>query len=203
MDNDIDLYGDFNEAEDATAGDSDVDNNDGDNNPNDGTNDPVPVQAKEVKMKIKKKLFRLNPERLKSDRGIIAIDEIFKDIKFKGKGYEKHDLDDIMKRFEHWAHRLYPKYDLDDSLVTIEKMSKKNEIKMLMHRYRNDLLTPQSDEFVPSDNEEEMLNEQVPMDEFEALIDQQIAASTMTGISRLDNDSMNRSAMDAAFDNLS
>ena len=74
---------------------------------------------------------------------------------------------------------------------------------MLMHRYRNDLLTPQSDEFVPSDKEEEMLNEQVPMDEFEALIDQQIAASTMTGISRLENDSMNRSAMDAAFDNLS
>ena len=74
---------------------------------------------------------------------------------------------------------------------------------MLMHRYRNDLLTPQSDEFVPSDKEEDMLNEQVPMDEFEALIDQQIAASTMTGISRLDNDSMNRSAMDAAFDNLS
>lgn len=82
-------------------------------------------------------------------------------------------------------------------------MGRKGEIQMLMHRYRNDLLTPQSDEFVPSDKEEEMLDEQVPMDEFEALIDQQIAASTMTGISRLENDSMNRSAMDAAFNNLS
>ena len=99
--------------------------------------------------------------------------------------------------------RLYPKYDLDDSLVTIEKMGKKREIQMHMHRYRNDLLTPQSDEFVPSDKEDEMLNEEAPMDEFEALIDQQIALSTMTGISRLDNDSMNRSAMDAAFDNIS
>lgn len=100
--------------------------------------------------------------------------------------------------------RLYPKYDLDDSLLTIEKMGKKRDIQLHMHRYRHDLLTPQSDEFVPSDKEEDdQLNEQVPMDEFEALIDQQIAASTMTGVSRLDNDSMNRSAMDAAFDNLS
>lgn len=83
-------------------------------------------------------------------------------------------------------------------------MGKKREIQMHMHRYRHDLLTPQSDEFVPSDKEEDdQLNEQVPMDEFEALIDQQIAASTMTGVSRLDNDSMNRSAMDAAFNNLS
>lgn len=108
MDNDIDLYGDFNEAEDANAGDSVVDNNDADNNAywaNDPLPVPVPVQVNEIKMKIKKKQFRLNPERLKSDRGIIAIDDIFKDIKFKGKGYEKHDLDDIMKRFEHWAHR--------------------------------------------------------------------------------------------------
>lgn len=108
MDNDIDLYGDFNEEEDANAGDSDVDNNEKGINPY-GANDPlpvpVPVQLVEVKMKIKKKMFRLNPERLRSDRGIIAIDDIFKDIKFKGKGYEKHDLDDIMKRFEHWAHR--------------------------------------------------------------------------------------------------
>lgn len=103
MDNDIDLYGDFNEAEDATAGDSDVDN--ANDNSNDETSNAVPVQPKEVKMKIKKKMFRLNPERLKSDRGIIAIDGFFKDIKFRGKGYEKDDLDDIMKRFEHWAHR--------------------------------------------------------------------------------------------------
>ncbi|CAO1336698.1 unnamed protein product [Diamesa serratosioi] len=205
MNNDIDLYGDFNEAEDATAGDNDNDNDDANNSddPNDGQNDAVPVQPKEIKMKIKKKLFRLNPERLKSDRGVIAIDSFFKDIKFKGKGHEKHDLDDIMKRLEHWAHRLYPKYDLDDSLVTIEKMGKKKEIQMHMHRYRQDLLTPQSDEFVPSDKEDEMLDEQAPMDEFEALIDQQIALSTMAGISRLDNDSMNRSAMDAAFDNIS
>lgn len=107
MNNDIDLYGDFNEAEDATADDNDDDNNDANNssNPNDGQNDPIPVQPKEIKMKIKKKLFRLNPERLKSDRGIIAIDSFFQDIKFKGKGHEKHDLDDIMKRLEHWAHR--------------------------------------------------------------------------------------------------
>lgn len=47
----------------------------------------------------------LNVLKLKGPRGIIAIDDFFENMKFKGKGYEKEDLDSVMKRLEHWAHR--------------------------------------------------------------------------------------------------
>lgn len=109
----IDLYGDFNDEIDAQAGDlDDVDgnrNNSGaeDRNANSGDDgdQKEEVQANVKVMKIKRKLNKLNEEKLKGPRGIIAVDDFFKDVKFKGKGYEKQDLNDVLKRLEHWAHR--------------------------------------------------------------------------------------------------
>lgn len=104
----IDLYGDFNDELDAQAG---YDEEQGDNNQQqsgdvdgDGENKEA-VDAKVKVVRIKRKLFTLNVERLKGPRGIVAVDDFFKDIKFKGKGYENQDLDEVMKRLEHWAHR--------------------------------------------------------------------------------------------------
>lgn len=108
----IDLYTDFNEELDARAGDYD----DGDNpernsdgegigNDEDGDQNKEKVEPKLKIVKIKRKNLTLNVEKLKGDRGIIAIDDFYKKMKFRGKGYEKQDLDDVMKRLEHWAHR--------------------------------------------------------------------------------------------------
>lgn len=107
----IDLYNDFNEETDAQAGDFDngyrendddpADNDDGDG---DGENKEK-VEAKVKVVRVKRKLLTLNVERLKGTRGIIAVDDFFKNIKYKGKGYEKQDLNEVMKRLEHWAHR--------------------------------------------------------------------------------------------------
>lgn len=116
----IDLYADFDDELDARAGDDDDDDNrisfaghqagngSGDDNQGDGPGDGEDKQEVNANIKavrIKRKLQTLNVERLKGPRGIIAIDDFFSDIKFKGKGYEKQDLDDVMKRLEHWAHR--------------------------------------------------------------------------------------------------
>jgi TIMELESS-interacting protein len=70
--------------------------------------DPAKIEKVEAKIqivKVKKKLVTLNVERFKGQRGIIAVEDYYKDMKFKGKGYEKQDLDEVMKRLEHWAHR--------------------------------------------------------------------------------------------------
>lgn len=111
MDHSIDLYNDFNDELDARAGDSDGEDaqrdSEGDNQNNVGS-DGEQRQAVQPKIKVvkaKRKLNTLNIEKLKGPRGIIAIDEFFENIKFKGKGYEKEDLDSVMKRLEHWAHR--------------------------------------------------------------------------------------------------
>jgi TIMELESS-interacting protein len=112
----IDLYDDFNEEQDARAGDYDEgEGGDDDNNSNRGLSDNDGNQddqedkekvAPKVKVvKTKRKIPKLNVERMKGPRGIISIDEYFTNMKFKGKGYEKQDLDEVMLRLQHWAHR--------------------------------------------------------------------------------------------------
>lgn len=119
----------------------------------------------------------LNVERLKCDRGIHKIEDYFKDIKFLGKGHEKHDLDNVMKRMEHWAHRLYPKYNFDDFIATTEKLSKKKQLQTHMNRYRLGMLEPENKASTAPDSGDEM-NDDVavaePIDEFDDLIGQQI-----------------------------
>lgn len=111
----IDLYADFDDELDARAGDIDDDDDQrvnssaGENKGGDGNDDDdedkQKLNANIKTFRIKRKLQTLNVERLKGPRGIIAIDEFFDDIKFKGKGYESQDLENVMKRLEHWAHR--------------------------------------------------------------------------------------------------
>lgn len=108
----IDLYADFNEELDAQAGDFDDDENrekspgaEGNVNDAGSGEDKEKVEAKIQIVKVKKKLVTLNVERLKGQRGIIAVEDFYTNMKFKGKGYEKQDLDEVMKRLEHWAHR--------------------------------------------------------------------------------------------------
>lgn len=78
---------------------------------------------------------------------------------------------------------MYPKYNFDDSLVAIDRLGKKKEIAIHMVRYRMDQLT-KDDDVVLSDHEENEqqegeMPEDAPMDEFEALIDEQIALTTV------------------------
>lgn len=136
------------------------------------------VEAK--KRTIRNPQLRLNVERLKSARGIQAIDDYFKDFKFLGKGHERQDLNNVMKRMEHWAHRLYPKYNFDDFIETTEKLGKKKQIQTYMNMYRQGLLekvdVPIADD--QSDHENDGATGGAdgpePIDEFDDLIGQQI-----------------------------
>lgn len=63
----------------------------------------------------------------------------FENIQFKGKGHESEDLNVIMNRLEQWTHRLFPRYTFDDTLDKLEKLGKKNEMKVMLKRIRMDL----------------------------------------------------------------
>lgn len=76
--------------------------------------------------------LKLDPERLKGPRGIAVIENAFKDFKFCGKGHEREDLNRVMKRLEHWAHRLYPRFQFDDCLDKIEKLGQKKAVQVNM-----------------------------------------------------------------------
>ncbi len=47
-----------------------------------------------------------------------------------GKGEEFRDLDKMMKRMEHWAHRLYPKLPFDDVMARISQLGKKKNVQV-------------------------------------------------------------------------
>lgn len=128
--------------------------------------------------------LRLNVERLKSDRGVHTIEKYFNGIKFRGKGYERDDLNMVMKKMEHWAHRCYPAYTFDDFIAQVEKLGRKKEMQTHMYRYRHGLL-----EDVATRNEVVETNEHMesgsqmegfePIDELDEIIDQQIQNYTM------------------------
>lgn len=123
-------------------------------------------------------------ERLKSDRGIHTVENYFKDFKFRGKGHEREDLNGVIKRLEHWAHRLYPNYQFDDFVTQVEKLGRKKELQTHMYRYRHGLLEDLAKNNEP-DGEE--VNEEgdsrmegiEPIDELDEIIDQQIQNYTM------------------------
>lgn len=128
--------------------------------------------------------MRLNVERLKSDRGIHTVENYFKDFKCRGKGYEREDLNAVMKRLEHWAHRLYPNYQFDDFVAQVEKLGRKKEIQTHMYRYRHGMLEDvannknQEDQEVNEEGESRMEGIE-PIDELDEIIDQQIQNYTM------------------------
>lgn len=188
MSSSIGLYGDFNEEEDARMGDEEDENvnfNQGDGSDENAATNKIDVDAGIKVKKVRRKLVTLNETRLKGDRGIIAIEDFFKTFKPKGKGHEKHDLNDIMKRLEYWSHRMFPKYHFDDSLGRIDQLSKKKEIIVHMSRYRLGQLEMSKDEDnqICSDSEkneaevDNSLNEPA-VDDFENLLNQQIARTT-------------------------
>lgn len=122
--------------------------------------------------------LRLNVERLKSNRGIHTVENYCADIKYRGKGYEREDMNDLMKRLEHWAHRLYPNYKFDDFVPTVEKLGKKKELQTHMYRYRNDLLEEIAQQKKLNESDDERGDDQetssYPIDELDEIIDQQI-----------------------------
>ncbi|XP_032522045.2 TIMELESS-interacting protein [Danaus plexippus] len=128
--------------------------------------DPASTKIRRI---IKNPRFVLNPARLTGPRGIHVIPEHFKDFKFKGKGHEKEDLDLILKKLEHWAYRLYPKFQFEDCLKKIETLGKKRPVMVNLHKIRSDQFTTE-EPIVQRDS----TDDDEPQDEFDKLLQQQI-----------------------------
>lgn len=105
-------------------------------------------------------------------------------MRYRGKGHEREDLNAVLKKLEHWAHRLYPNYTFNDFVAQVEKLGKKKELQTHMYRYRHGLLEDLTKNKQNADNEE---NEEAvgnlegvePIDELDEIIDQQIENYTM------------------------
>lgn len=157
--------GSLNEAEEATS--------DNDKNNEVETKrkiDPSTSKSHTVRNPIPK----LNTERLKGPNGIQTIEKYFEGFKFYGKGHEKTDLDRILKRLEHWSHRLFPKYHFDDFLTRIEQLGSKKDLQVYLKKYRLDMITSDDGLIVHNNMDNEDEEESAPLDDFDLLITEQI-----------------------------
>lgn len=82
---------------------------------------------KEVKPKrvVKNPQPKLNEQTLKGPKGLAAIESYFERVKFKGRGYEEQDLNILLKTYEYWCHRLFPKFPFDSCIARLEKLGTK------------------------------------------------------------------------------
>lgn len=99
------------------------------------------------------KLLFIYNSRLRGPRGLSMLPTWFENIQLKGKGHESEDLNAVINRLEQWTHRLFPRYTFDDSIDKLEKLGKKNEVKVILKRIRldmdsNDLVTQKEDDAV-------------------------------------------------------
>ncbi|XP_026740344.1 uncharacterized protein LOC113502825 isoform X1 [Trichoplusia ni] len=141
----------------------------------------VEPTSSKTKRVIKNPRFILNPARLTGPRGIQVIREHFKDFKFKGKGHEKEDLDMVLKKLEHWAYRLYPKFQFEDCLKKIEALGRKRPVMVHLSKIRSDqILTEET--VVQKDSSDEETQNEPPQeeDEFDKLLQQQIEIARAT-----------------------
>ena len=110
---------------------------------------------------IKNPQPKLNPERLMGDKGIQTVEGYFKDWQSKGKGREFDDLELVMKKLEHWAHRLYPKLPFDSVIdVVANRLGKKKAVQTYVKKIRLGMSTAPvrvgGGEEVASDEEQEV-----------------------------------------------
>ncbi|EDW04091.1 protein TIPIN homolog [Drosophila grimshawi] len=145
------------------------------------------VKVEPKKRAVRNPRPRLTVDTLRGPRGLHTMEHYFKDIKYKGKGHEKADLDEILRRLQHWGHRMYPNYTFDDVLNNIERLGKKKPLQVHMARYRmgqlDDLLEQQQQASELHDNANDEDNDNnidaEPFDEFDALLGEQIAMSKL------------------------
>ncbi|XP_043643080.1 protein TIPIN homolog [Drosophila teissieri] len=146
-----------------------------------GSQDAQTVEPK--KRAVRNPRPRLTVETLRGPRGIQTIEDYFKDIKFKGKGYEKADLDEVLRRLQHWGHRMYSTYTFDDVLNNIERLGKKKPLQVHMARYRlgqlEQMRAHEAEAMEEAQDEQQDGAGDEPFDEFDALLGEQIAMSRL------------------------
>ncbi len=88
--------------------------------------------------------WKLAARRICGPRGVRALIDTFKEVKLRGKGHEKADLDLVLAKMEHWAHRLFPQLPFDNFLETVERVGHKKPVQVtrschLSNRYTKKL----------------------------------------------------------------
>jgi len=112
---------------------------------------------KKKKTVIRKPIPKLDNDRIMGPRGVHTLEELFADFKPRGRGHEFEDLDVVMKKMEHWAHRLFPKLPFNSVLdIIANRLGKKKVVQTHVKKIRLGMLQqPAKDDEVVKDAEDE------------------------------------------------
>nr|CAG4643410.1 EOG090X0AVC [Ilyocryptus agilis] len=168
-----DIFGDLGHS-DASENEESKDH--AENNEGNGNQDVTSNKKPRGPKKPRNPQIKLNAERLCGPRGIVAIEDCFRDVRLNGKGNERSDLDIVLKRMEHWAHRLFPKLSFDDCIERVEKLGTNRSVQVYLRKIRSgtvdaDGVENVSEEALNDENFEPVVNnQQVQKDAFDELL---------------------------------
>lgn len=106
---------------------------------------------------------KLNEQTLMGPKGLSALESYFDRVNFKGKGHEEHDLNMLLKTYEYWCHRLFPKYPFDSCIARLETLGFKRAVVTNIKKIRMGMTNEDADKSLQSDEE---LDTSTPNDGF-------------------------------------
>jgi hypothetical protein len=98
----------------------------------------------------------------------VALKEAQKQMKIKGRGHEKDDLNQIMFTLESWSHRLFPKLNFPDFLEKMEMLGKKKIVSTYVKKIRLGMTLKDDGDFIDDEvvaNTEDVVDKDFEMDD--------------------------------------
>ncbi|XP_056645177.1 TIMELESS-interacting protein [Diorhabda sublineata] len=108
-------------------------NDDQQNENNKDESKKVVVKPKRI---IRNPAPKFNEHTIRNEKGLPALLNHFKDVKFKGHGHEEEDLNKLLKIYEYWCHRFYPKFTFDDCIRKLEALGNKKSTQIYLKKMR-------------------------------------------------------------------
>ncbi|CAH8826453.1 unnamed protein product [Trichobilharzia szidati] len=110
-----------------------------------------------AKRVVKNPRPKLDPQCLLSNKGLPALLDDFKKVKFGGKGHEFQDLEKLLYVYEAWANRVVPRLTFPEVVERLEHVGSKREIHVALDRLRNGIWPPyaSNEQVEPSEDESE------------------------------------------------
>ncbi|KAH9484213.1 Swi1-interacting protein swi3 [Psilocybe cubensis] len=99
-----------------------------------GTMDDPDKQEK----KERRKLAKLDENRLLSKSGFPELIRMTKDFRMKGKGHEATDLNRLLQTYQYWTHQLYPKTQFRDTVERVEKLCHSRRMNVALSVWRDE-----------------------------------------------------------------
>nr|CAH8823937.1 unnamed protein product [Trichobilharzia regenti] len=114
-----------------------------------------------AKRVVKNPRPKLDPQCLLSNKGLPALLDDFKKVKFRGKGHEFQDLEKLLYVYEAWANRVVPRLTFPEVVERLEHVGSKREIHVALDRLRNGIWPPyaSNEQVEPSEDESEREHE--------------------------------------------